>query len=180
MRIPLPKLKAVIRYFGTYTDSKFLGKVKLMKLFYFLDFGYVKKFGAPITYDTYVNLEHGPIPSAIKNLVDSADDDIDNSVLADTIMIERPEGIDMHRIIPLKKFTKSDETYFSETELEMLNKICIRFGNKNTKQIEEESHKEAPWRETKMFDTIPYSLASKDSDCLVSEGDIKFWMDAIA
>ena len=179
MRIPLPKLKAIIRYFGTYTDPKFLGKVKLMKLFYFLDFTHVKKYGAPITYDCYINLEHGPIPSAIKNLVDSADDDIDNSLLADTIKIERPEGIDMHRVIPLKKFTKLDEDYFSETELETLNKVCIRFGNANTKQIEEESHKEAPWNKTNTFDTIPYSLAAQDNDCLASEEDIRFWMATI-
>ncbi len=179
MRISLPKLKAIIRYFGTYTNPKFLGKVKLMKLFYFLDFGHVKKFGAPITYDCYINLEHGPIPSAIKNLVDSSGDDIDNSMLADTIKIERPEGADIHRVISLKKFTKSDEKYFSETELEILNKVCIKFGDKNTKQIEEASHQEAPWKETKMFDTIPYSLAAKDSDCLVSEENINFWMSAI-
>ena len=55
MKIPMPKLKAILLYFGTYTDNRFLGKVKLMKLFYFLDFMHVKKYGTPVTYDTYVN-----------------------------------------------------------------------------------------------------------------------------
>ena len=93
MNIPVPKLKAILLYFANYTNSRFLGKVKLMKLFYFLDFLHVKKYGAPITYDTYVNLVHGPIPSAIKNLIDTADDDFDNSILADTIKFEKNDSI---------------------------------------------------------------------------------------
>jgi len=137
MKIPLKKLKAVILYFCTYTDIKFLGKVKLMKLFYFADFMHLKQYGAPITYDTYVHLEHGPIPSAIMNLVNSASDDIDNSELADTITVEKPEGTDMCRIIGLRKFSDMDAKLFSKAELETLKKVCIRFGNKNTQHIED-------------------------------------------
>jgi len=173
MNIPLPKLKAIILYFCTYTDSKFLGKVKLMKLFYFLDFMHVKKYGAPVTYDHYVNLEHGPIPSSIKNLIDNASDDVDNSVLSDTVSFETPKGTDMYRIIPSRKFTEKDEKYFSRTELDILDAVCRRFGGKNTKFIEDISHTEAPWKETKFLEEIPYTLATKDNDCLVSEEEIK-------
>lgn len=169
MKISLPKLKAIILYFGTYTDSKFLGKVKLMKLFYFLDFMHVKKYGRPVTYDCYIHLEHGPIPSAIKNLIDSADDDIDNSILSDIMTFEKSEGLDIHRVITLKKFTDKEEKYFSDNELDILKKVCLRFGDKNTKYIEDESHKESPWKETNLFDQIPYSLAAEDSDCLVEK-----------
>jgi len=172
MKISLPKLKATILYFGTYTDPKFLGKVKLMKLFYFLDFLHVKKFGAPVTYDSYINLEYGPIPSMIKNMVDTADDDIDNSLIADTIMIEKITGSDMHRIVPVRKFTENDEKHFSENELEILKKVCLRFGSKNTKEIVDASHNEAPWKETKFMDTIPYTLAVNDPDCMATKEEI--------
>jgi len=173
MKISLPKLKAIILYFGTYTDPNFLGKVKLMKLFYFFDFMHVKKFGAPVTYDSYVNLEYGPIPSAIKNLVDTADDDADNSVLADTISVQKIEGMDIHRVIPTRKFSENDKKHFSDNELDILKKICLRFGSSNTKDIVDASHKEAPWKKTKLLDPIPYTLATKDSDCLVSEEEIR-------
>lgn len=173
MKIPIKKLKALILYFCTYTDIKFLGKVKLMKLFYFADFMHLKKYGAPITYDTYVNLEHGPIPSAVKNLVDTASDDIDNSILADTITVERPEGTDMCRIIGLRKFTDNDAQLFSESELETLKRVCIRFGDKNTKYTEETSHNEAAWQKTNLLETIPYELAAEDGDCLVDKEEIK-------
>lgn len=173
MKIPLPKLKAILLYFCENTDPRFLGKVKLMKLFYFLDFTHVKTYGSPVTYDNYVNLEHGPIPSFIKNLVDTAADDIDTSRLADTIYFERPAGIDMYRVLPIRKFTEEDKKYFSETELEILEKVCARFGNKNTNYIEEASHKEAPWKETYFLDEIPYTLAADDIDCAVDKEEIE-------
>jgi uncharacterized phage-associated protein len=173
MNIPLAKLKAILLFFGNYTDTKFLGKVKLMKLFYFLDFMHVKKYGTPITYDTYVNLEHGPIPSGIKNLVDTASDDVDDSILADTISFETPQGTRMCRVIPSRKFTEKDEKLFSKSEMEILNVVCQRFKDSNTKTIEQASHDEAPWKETSLLDAIPYTLAAKDPDCIVSFADIE-------
>ncbi len=173
MRIPLPKLKAVLLYFATHTDTKYLGKVKLMKLFYFLDFIHLKTYGAPVTYDSYVKLEHGPIPSFIKNLIDDAADDIDHSVLADTIHFERPTATKMFRILPKRVFSKKDRDYFSETEFEILKKVCVTYGNDKTEAVEEASHKESAWSKTSFLDKIPYSLAAQDPDSKVSKEEIE-------
>lgn len=177
MNIPVDKLKAIILYFCTNTDPKFLGKVKLMKLFYFLDFLHVKNYGAPVTYDTYINLEHGPIPSFIKNIVDGVADDPENSVLSDTMIVERQEDRNIQRIVCLRKFTQSDERHFSQSELEILKKVCLRFGNFSTKYIEEASHQEAPWKKTNLLDEIPYTLAAQDEDAKVSEEEIKLLLE---
>jgi len=173
MKIPVAKLKAILLYFSNYTDVKFLGKVKLMKLIYFLDFMHLKEYGTPVTYDTYVNLEHGQIPSTIKNLVDSVTDDRDSSELADTIRIEIPENYNMYCVLPVRPFSNSDKGYFSETELEILGKVCLRFGNKTTQFVENASHKEAPWKETRFLEEIPYTLATHDPDSKADEEDIK-------
>lgn len=180
MKIPLAKLKAILLFFSTYTDGRFLGKVKLMKLFYFLDFTHVKKYGAPITFDSYVNMEHGPIPSNIMNLVYGVDEDIDSSVLSDTIKIVMPEdsSTKMHRITGLREFNENDRKLFSENELETLSKVVERFGKKNTSAIEKASHKEAPWALTKFLEEIPYTLAAQDPDCLVSAEEIEFLVNA--
>lgn len=179
MKISLAKLKAILLYFCNYSDVKFLGKVKLMKMFYFLDFMHLKKFGSPVTYDIYINLEHGPIPSFIKNLVDNAADDPEGSELSDVISVERPAGTEMYRFLPQRKFSEKDKKLFSETELETLKEVCTRFGDKNTKFIEDVSHKEAPWSKTKFLDQIPYTIAIKDDDCEVSEEEIRLLMEAI-
>lgn len=173
MNISLPKLKAILLYFCNNTDPKFLGKVKMMKLIYFLDFMHLKKYGSPVTYDTYVNLEHGPIPSAILNLVNSAVYDIDNALLSDVISFEHPANIDMDRILPKREFNDIDKKYFSEAELEILEKVTIRFGNRNTKFIEDASHKESPWQKTTELQTIPYELAADDPDSEVSKEEIE-------
>lgn len=173
MKIPIPKLKAIILYFCQNTERRFLGKTKLMKLFYFLDFIHLKNYGTPVTYDNYVHLEHGPVPSVIKNLVDSVENDIDDALLADTIKIEHCNEQDMHRIVPVRIFDKKDEKYFSETELEILQKVCVRYSNKNTKYIEDASHNEAPWKKTNLLDDIPYSLASEDDDCKMTKEELE-------
>ncbi len=173
MNIPSGKLKAILLYFGNNTDTKYLGKVKLMKLFYFLDFLHVKKYGSPVTYDTYIHLEHGPIPSLIKNLIDTASEDLDNSLLTDTIAFEKPSGINMIRMLPKRSFSESDKKYLSETELEILNLVCAKFGGKNTKYIKDMSHKEAPWSNTQLLQKISYQLAAEDPDCQVEREDIE-------
>jgi len=172
MKIPLAKLKAMVLFFASNTDNRLLGKVKLMKLFYFADFGHVKEYGSPITWDTYMNLEHGPIPSGIKNLVDSVAEDIDNSVLADTIEIKKTEDNHLQRVVPFREFSEQDKRYFSESELSVMKNICTRFADKNAKEIEEASHKEATWKETSLLEIIPYSLATKDSDCKIPKEEI--------
>ena len=171
MKIPLSKLKAMVLFFASNTDKRLLGKVKLMKLFYFADFDHLKKYGSPITWDTYINLEHGPIPSGIKNLVDGAED-LDASKLSDTIKIEKTDGIFLHRVIPIRDFNDNDKKYFSETEISIMKEVCDRFFDKNTKEIEDISHKESAWKETSFLERIPYNLASKDKDCKVSKEEI--------
>ncbi len=176
MHIPIPKLKAILLYFAENTEGRFLGKTKLMKLFYFLDFMHLKRYGVPVTYDSYYHLEHGPIPTVIKNYVDTAEDDIDSSILSDTIEIERLEGQAIHRIKPLRKLTDEAKNLFSENELETLERVCKRFGDKNKSYIEEASHKEAPWRSTHLGDFISYELAADDPDCEVSKEEIEMML----
>ncbi len=177
MKIPINKLKLILLYFCENTDATFLGKVKLMKLFYFLDFMHVKRFGVPVTYDTYVKLEHGPIPSTIMNLINTACEDTDTSILSDTVRFETPIGTEMKRVIPIRKISESDLKNFNSSEIEVLERVCQRFGNKNTKFVEDASHNEAPWMESKFLDEIPYTLATKDKDCMVDEEEIKLALE---
>lgn len=182
MKLPLPKLKAIILYFCDRTDTQFLGKVKLMKLFYFLDFLHVKRFGAPVTFDRYVHLEHGPIPSTIKNIIDELSCDPDKSHVSDIIALHKIEfdnGI-MHKIEARRKLQPKELDFFSPDELETLQEVCSRFGAMNTGQIEEASHREAPWNNTEYLEDIPYSLAGKDSDSKYTSEEIEELLSVIS
>lgn len=159
MKIPLPKLKAMLLYFANNTNEKNLGKVKLMKLFYFCDFEHVRKYGAPITFDTYIHLEHGPIPSVIKNLVDTLCDSPEESTLADTIECEKLSRIHLIKAVEDRKLTDDDLLLFSQAELQTLREVTSRFRNSNTKSIEEEAHRDRAWLDTDMLQEIPYKYA---------------------
>mgnify|MGYP001596291623 FL=1 len=118
-------------------------------------------------------MEHGPIPSTILNLVNNVIDHIDSAELADTISIEPQKNYNMYRILPTRIFTERDRDYLSETEMDILKKVCVRFGDKNTEFIEKASHREAAWKETTFLQEIPYTLAANDPDSKAQKEDIE-------
>ncbi len=174
MIVPVEKIKAILLYISNNTNTKYLGKIKLMKLFYFLDFEHVKNYGIPVTFDTYYHLEKGPIPSYIMNLISSIDEDGQNTALSDTVKFEKPAGTTrMFQTLPIRKFSNDDAKILLKSELKILKKVCKRFYNTNTDDIIKVSHKEAPWLETKESQIIPYSLAGKMKDSMFSEEEIE-------
>ena len=180
MPIPLVKLKALLLYFAQYTNPRYLGIVKLMKLIYFADFLHVKKYALPITYDRYINLDKGPIPSDILNTINSSMAEGENSKLIDSIIIKREAGIDKKSIIPAREITQQDLDLFSQTELEILENVVNRFGNSTTNEIIEASHSESPWIRTIYRQEIPYELAALDKDAEVSAEEIIFATGTVA
>lgn len=178
MKIPKAKLKAMIKYFCSNTNPVYLGKTKLMKLFYFADFMHVKKYGIPITFDKYKNYEHGPVPSDILHAVNSVVDDPEHAILSDTMSVKIEDSRNIQQIICTKPFTKEDEEYFSERELETLRNVCRIFGEKNTKFTEDVSHKESAWMETREWADIPYTLAAHDDDSNTTEEEIKLLLNS--
>jgi len=170
----------MILYFATHTDPGLLGKTKLMKLFYFSDFRHVKKYLVPITNDSYVNLEHGPVPSAIMNMVGEAETEIDSSFLGDTISVVEKDGSRMKRIVARRDFTEKDAEFFTKSELAVMAEVCEIFKESTGKQIEDASHDEAAWLNTKRGEFISYALGTEDSDSLVSKDDVQTALKIIA
>lgn len=173
MKISLAKIKRIILYFSSHTDPKLLGKTKLMKLFYFTDFRHVKRYLTPVTNDIYVNLEHGPVPSTIMSLVNAAENDIDNSVLGDTISVTKREDSNMKWIQVRRSFTEKDAEFFTKSELGVMEEVCEIFKECTGKQIEDASHNESAWLKTKLGELIPYTLGAEDSDSFVKSDDIE-------
>ncbi len=173
MNISLAKLKAIILYFSEHTNSNYLGKIKLMKLFYYLDFTHVKRYGTAVTGDTYFHLKNGPIPSNIMNMVSELTSDPETSKLSDDIQISTPSGTRMLKVNGLRKFCKEDEDLFAQSELETLVDVCEKHGEDSTDEIIESSHREAPWNETDFGQVIPYELAAHDPDSNFSEEEIR-------
>ncbi len=161
-------------FFAENTNPQYLGKVKLMKLFYYLDFNHVKKHGTSVTGDEYYHLEKGPIPSTIMNMIGELAQDPETSKLASDITLETPAGTRMLRVKGLREFSDKDKKLFTESELQMLREVSERYKNDSTDEMIESSHTEAPWRETKYGQSIPYELAAHDTNSSYTDEEIRF------
>jgi hypothetical protein len=85
----------------------------------------------------------------------------------------------MHKILARTKFTETHRKLFTVAELKMLGEVCQRFNTSNKREIEDASHKEAPWSSTELLDDIPYDLATLDRDSSTSKDEVKLMMDIL-
>ena len=61
------KLQQTILYFLEHINNVHLGRTKLMKLLYFVDFNHFETHGKSVTGATYRKLPHGPYPDKVVN-----------------------------------------------------------------------------------------------------------------
>lgn len=129
------------------------GKKKMYKLLYFLDFDFFEKHEKPITGDIYHKLQMGPAPSYFDVL---ADDLKKEGLLSVT---KRKTGLGYKDTIVYKALGKPDMSVFSEEETEMLKSITKRYGDKTGAELENLTHKEAPYLAVEEGEEIPLELA---------------------
>lgn len=156
------KFIQAILYFAHHTHA--LGKVKLFKLLYLLDFEHFRQTGRSVTGLEYRAWKMGPVPAALIQQWDELDDD-----LAAAIRIEPRPVIDYVRenVIPLRPF---DAAHFSKRELRLLEEIATRYRDTLSEKMIDVTHAEngawaKTWANGEGNDgTIPYALALADND----------------
>lgn len=63
------KYKNVVLFFANKIKNGTLGKLKIMKLLYFLDFDFFEKYGESVTGDNYLRFENGPVPRMAEKIL---------------------------------------------------------------------------------------------------------------
>jgi len=146
------KYKNAILFFANKIQNGTLGKLKLMKLLYFLDFDFFEKYGNTVTGDEYLRFENGPVPRMGEKM-------IKNMTGKDIRIVKRTIGPgynDQQHIEAIKSF---DIQVFSKEELVMLEEIADKWEKFSGSEMKNASHGEAPWIATKPNDVIDYNLA---------------------
>lgn len=146
------KLKHVILYFLEHINNVHLGRTKLMKLLYYVDFDHYEKYGSPVTNAKYRKLPHGPVP-------DDADKVISDMVSAQEVEAVRVERgkFEQERLVTTQ--AKFDPSLFSGDEIDILEKVAARWSDATGAEISRASHDEAPWAASQMGKTIDYEMA---------------------
>ena len=156
------KLINAILYFADRTRG--LGKIKLFKLLYLLDFEHFRQTGRPVTGMEYRAWKMGPVPAELVQVWDDLDAD-----LAEAIEI-RPEKVyDYVRenVIPKRRF---DDAHFTPRELRILYELAERYAEDLLEKLIDVTHDEngawaRVWQDGAGSDqVIDYRLALSEGD----------------
>ncbi|MBU0648808.1 SocA family protein [Patescibacteria group bacterium] len=151
-KINQEKYKNIILFFANKIKNGTLGKLKIMKLLYFLDFDYFEKYGKSVSGDEYLRFENGPIPRMGEKMLKKMSG-------KDVRIIRKKMSFgynDQQHIKPLKDF---DVKFFSKEELLFLDETANKWEEFTGAEMKSASHGEAPWIATKADDVIDYNLA---------------------
>lgn len=116
-----------------------MNKMKALKLVYFADRYHLRKYGRPITNDTYFALPYGPVASACLNLLNAGEFETSESKYRDTYLEK------------LSHYTYSsnaavESEHFSETDQEALQYAWDTYRNQDQFQLAEKTHEFPEWK----------------------------------
>lgn len=160
------KLIEIVKFFAQQTNR--LGKVKLFKLLYFLDFTHFRDTGRSVTGMDYFAWKMGPVPVALFEEIETPSDEWSGQVSFESIAVAKGT---MLKIDALSDF---DRAHFSKRELRIMEALAEQFKDAKADDMIEATHLEnSPWHQ--VFEVqnrrqaqIPYtmSLLSQDKDLM--------------
>jgi len=157
------KLINAIVYFAQ--NTKACGKVKLMKLLFFLDFNHFKETGRAVTGLDYFAWKMGPVPVELFNeMSDKMGSDLSDAIAVVPIELEKGT-LQLIKAKPKRKF---DGKHFTQREMKLLEMTAEIFRDADAEQMTMVSHlPNEPWhktlREKGEKAKIEYMLAISDT-----------------
>ncbi len=152
LKINEKKYKNAIIFFARKIQNGTLGKLKMMKLLYYLDFDFFEKYGNSVTGDEYLRFEHGPVPHMAKKMLDEMDG-------KEIRITRRKVGNAPNDQQHIEALTDFDVNVFTKEELLMLEEVADKWEKFTGAEMKSASHGEAPWIATKPNEVIDYNLA---------------------
>lgn len=145
-------------------NTRYCGKIKLIKLLYLLDFEHYRQTGIPVTGLEYRAMKMGPVPMALFEEWEALEPDF-----AEAVDIVPEQVIDYVRetVRPKRAF---DDSHFTPRELRLMAKLAKRFQHDYSQPMINVTHAErGPWdaiwdNGRGNLERIPYSLAIRDDD----------------
>jgi len=147
------KLQQIILFFLERINNHHLGRTKLMKLLYFVDFDHYEAHERSVSGAMYRKFPHGPYPQDAEKIIDTMKqlEQIREVRVAHNQYAQ-------NRLITLN--ARFDPSLFSGEELQTLERVAIRWADATATQIEAATHNEAPWASTQNGKIIDYETAA--------------------
>ena len=156
------KLINAILYFAEHTRG--LGKIKLFKLLYLLDFEHFRQTGRPVTGMEYRAWKMGPVPAELVQIWDDLDADLAEAI---EICPEKVYDYVRENVVSKRRF---DDAHFSPRELRILADLAARYADDLSDKMIDITHAEngawaRVWQDSAGSDqVIDYRLALADDE----------------
>lgn len=149
--LDIAKLEQVLLYLLQNANNEHLGKVKLMKLLYYIDFDHFERYDRPVTGASYMKFAHGPVPQDVDLL----------------LRIMQQEGKIEIEHVPAFNYLRTKYTAHVEPDFGLLDheeretvaRVAGKWEDFSMRQIVDATHNEAPWLGVALGEEIPYHLA---------------------
>lgn len=145
-------------------NTKYCGKIKLIKLLYLLDFEHFRQTGRSVTGMDYLAWKMGPVPLAFYKEWDVPEADLASAI---DIVPEKIVDYTRETVVPKIGF---DDSHFTKRELRIMAELAANLRDSYSKPMVDMTHAEVgPWE--KIWEggrgdgeRIPYSLAIADDE----------------
>jgi uncharacterized phage-associated protein len=151
-KINQKKYKNAIIFFAKRIQNSTLGKLKMMKLLYYLDFDFFEKYGRSITGDEYLRFDNGPVPRMGEKILKQMNG-------KEIKIIRRKIGNGYNDQMHIEALVDFNVDVFEREELLMLEEIAGKWEKFTGTEMKNASHGEAPWISTPSDGFIDYNLA---------------------
>lgn len=150
-KIHQAKYRNAILFFAHRIQNGTLGKLKLMKLLYYLDFDFFEKNGRSVTGDEYLRFENGPVPRMAEKILKQME--------GRDIKISKRKIADGYRDqLHVEALTAFDVGVFEKEEILLLEELASKWERFSGAEMKNATHGEAPWIATAPNEVIDYNL----------------------
>jgi len=126
----------------------------IAKVLFYADKLHVNKYARPIIGDTYKNMDYGPVPSGVRDLI-TGDEWLNPN---DLELIQESIIIDKSRYPSIISLRAPNLNYFSGTDIECLEESLKKYGDMTFDELKNLTHDERCYLATEERGTIDYSL----------------------
>jgi uncharacterized phage-associated protein len=111
---------------------------RIFKLMYFADKAHLERYGRFICGDSYVAMKHGPVPTAVYDILKAVRGG-NSSFISEDVMAAFKGALSVvdYTVVPLKE---PDLDALSDSDIECLEEAVKRYGDKAFKDLENASH----------------------------------------
>lgn len=132
------KAVQILNFFAIKNGGK-IDKMKACKLIFLADRAHLRKYARPIINDNYFALQYGPIPSKTKDIIEYKNNEASSYQYRD-MFISKIENNNF------TSFNDFDPCYFSDSDIEIMNKIYSDFGELSASRLLNITHKYPEWK----------------------------------